>query len=305
MKTFNFGLAHSLLTPFKNGGIDYATVERLIEFHIEQKADALAIPTHTGESVSVTGLERKELFQFSGKAAKGRIPIVANVSEAGTDLACDLARSAHDAGASALFACVPYYWTPPESMLLEHFTKIGKAGQLPFFVYNSPEEMSGVKVTTKLALQLINALPEFSGIIDCSLDWQYMIELISESKRLKPDFQLISGNEYMISARAIGAKGLLSSVSNVAPKLVRQLFDWCAKENYQAAYDAQVDAAFLYRLFEQYGIAGLKVISEHIGRDLGTPRVPLDHLSANQIHALIDEWKICASTKGEPNAWGV
>ena len=303
MKTFNFGLVHSLVTPFKEGKIDFDTLGHLIEFHIQQKADGLAIPSHTGESVSITGIERKEIFTFAVKTANGRVPIIANVSEAGTDLACDLAQSAMEAGASALYACVPYYWTPPESMLLEHFTKIGKAGQLPFFVYNSPEEMSGVKVSSKLVLNLIQDLPEFAGIIDLSLDWQYMIEVISEAKRIQPNFQLISGTEYMISARAIGATGLLSSVSNVAPQLIRHLYDLCLQENFEAAYELQVDAAFLYRLFDQYGISGLKAISHSLGRDVGITRVPLDQLHSDQIEILQHEWQSCPSIKNEPLAW--
>ena len=282
MNTFNFGLVPSLLTPFKDGKIDYRSFEKLIELHIQQKVDGLAIPTHIGESVSITGIERKELFQFAVQTAKGRIPIIGNVSEAGTDLACDLARAAQDAGVSALYACVPYYWTPPESMLLEHFTKIGKAGQLPFFVYNSPEEMSGVKVSTNLVLNLISDLPEFAGIIDMSLDWQYMI-----------------------SAKAIGATGLLSPLANVAPKLVRELYDVCMQEQFQAAYDLQVDAAFLYRLFNQYGISGFKVISQHLGRDLGTPRVPLDQLNSEQVAALLKEWQSCTRVTSEHHGWGV
>ena len=305
MNTFNFGLVPSLLTPFKDGKIDYPTLEKLIELNIQQQVDGLAIPTHIGESVSITGIERKELFQFAVQTAKGRIPIIGNVSEAGTDLACDLARAAHDAGVSALYACVPYYWTPPESMLLEHFTKIGKAGQLPFFVYNSPEEMSGVKVSTNLAMNLIRDLPEFAGIIDMSLDWQYMIAVISEAKRIKPSFQLVTGTEYMISAKAIGATGLLSPLANVAPKLVRELYDVCMQEQFQAAYDLQVDAAFLYRLFNQYGISGLKVISQHLGRDVGTPRVPLDQLNSEQVAALLKEWQSCKSVTSEHHGWGV
>jgi 4-hydroxy-tetrahydrodipicolinate synthase len=174
---------------------------------------------------------------------------------------------------------------------------------LPFFVYNSPEEMSGVKVTTKLTLNLIKDLPEFAGIIDLSLDWQYMIEVISEAKRIQPNFQLVSGTEYMISARAIGATGLLSPVTNVAPKLIRQLFDSCAKESYQSAYDLQFDATHLYRLFNQYGISGLKYISQELGRDLGIPRTPLDQLTQEQMKSVLQGWRACKSIINEPHAW--
>jgi 4-hydroxy-tetrahydrodipicolinate synthase len=188
-------------------------------------------------------------------------------------------------------------------MLLEHFTKIGTAGKLPFFVYNSPEEMSEVKVSTKLTLNLIKDLPEFAGIIDLSLDWQYMIEVISEAKRIQPNFQLISGTEYMISARAIGATGLLSPVSNVAPKLIRQLFDLCSKENYQSAYDLQIDAARLYRLFNEFGVSGLKAISNYHNRDIGSPRMPLDQLTEQQAKMLLQEWQACKNTVNEPVGW--
>jgi 4-hydroxy-tetrahydrodipicolinate synthase len=258
VKNFNFGFVPSLLMPFSDGKIDFSTLEKTIEFQIHHKVDGIAIPTHIGESVSITGVERKQIFQFAVKVSNGRVPVIANVSEAGTDLACDLAKDAYDAGVNAIYACVPYYWTPPETMLLEHFKRIGTEGKLPFFVYNSPEEMSGVKVSTSLVRNLMNELSSFSGIIDLSLDWQYMIEVISDAKRIRPEFQLISGTEYMISASAIGATGLLSPIANVAPNLIRELFNLCRNEKFQDAYELQVDAAFLYRLFDHYGISGFK-----------------------------------------------
>jgi dihydrodipicolinate synthase/N-acetylneuraminate lyase len=132
-----------------------------------------------------------------------------------------------------------------------------------------------------------------------------MIAVISEAKRIKPSFQLVTGTEYMISAKAIGATGLLSPLANVAPKLVRELYDVCMQEQFQSAYDLQVDAAFLYRLFNEYGISGFKVISLHLGRDVGTPRVPLDQLNAEQIAALLKEWQSCERVQTEVHAWGV
>lgn len=67
---------------------------------------------------------------------------------------------------------------------------------------------------------------------------------------------------------------------------MRELYDVCMQEQFQVAYDLQVDAAFLYRLFIEYGISGFKVISQHLGRDVGTPRVPLDQLNSEQVVAL-------------------
>ena len=85
---------------------------------------------------SLTADERKALPAFAVKHVDGRVPVIVNVSEAGTALAVSLAAHARQAGASAVIASVPYYWTPPQSMLVEHFAAIATAGQVPFFVYN-------------------------------------------------------------------------------------------------------------------------------------------------------------------------
>src|SRR5262245_66123809 len=83
-----------------------------------------------------------------------------------------LARDAERAGAAAVVATTPYYWTPPPAMLLEHFSAIGSAVTIPLLIYNSPDEMAGTKLTSDLALKLIERLPNFAGIVDLSLDWQ-------------------------------------------------------------------------------------------------------------------------------------
>ena len=129
-----------------------------------------------------------------------RAPIIVNVSEAGTAIASSLAAHARQAGAAAILASVPYYWTPPQSMLVEHFAAIGGAGGLPFFVYNSPGEMSEVAFASKSVVDLLGRLPNFAGLIDASLDWQYMIEVVTVARAVRPDFQFVSGTEYMISA---------------------------------------------------------------------------------------------------------
>ena len=282
MNKFQFGLVAQPLTPFLNGQIDWATYERVLQHQIHHQVDGLAISTHTGESVSLTIPERLEQMQFALKVADGKTPIVAYVSEAGTAIASEIAAKAASYGASALIACVPYYWTPPQSMLMEHFKAIGQAGNLPLFLYNSPVEMSGVKISTNMVLELINQLPNFAGVIDTSHDWQYMIELISEATRIKPDFQLISGTEYMVSASAIGATGLLSAMSNIAPQLTRSLFDTCAKNTYDVAYDDQVKAAVLWRLFHQFSLPGIKYAAQKCQRSNGQVRSPLTELTPDE-----------------------
>jgi 4-hydroxy-tetrahydrodipicolinate synthase len=273
--TFKFGLVHAPLTPFANGRIDYATYGRLLDFHIAHGAEALALPMHAGESVSLTVVEREELLRFAIGHVAGRVPIIAHVSEAGTAIAASLAAHAKATGAAALIASVPYYWTPPQHMLVEHFTAIGTAGGLPFFVLNTPSEMADVEFASKSLVDLIGKLPNFAGLIDTSLDWQYMIEVVTVARAENPDFQFVSGTEYMISASAIGATGLLSPLASIAPRLVSNLYRACRAENYVAARPMQEDAAILFRLMRDSGVAGLKAGAAAQGRDCGDPRPPL------------------------------
>ena len=303
MTTFKFGLVHAPLTPFSNEHIDFETYGKLIDFHLRNGAEGLAVSTHTGESVSLTVDERKSLLEFTIKHVDGRIPVIAGVSESGTGIATSLALHARDAGASALIASAPYYWTPPQSMLVEHFAAIGAAGALPLFVYNSPSEMGDVEFTTKSVLELFDRLPNFVGLIDASLDWQFMIELVSQARSAKPEFQFVSGNEYMISAGAIGATGLLSSLSNISPRIVRELYDLCHAEKYKDAAGRQTDLAAMCRLFRGTGLSGLKVAAGYMGRDCGIPRAPLPTLANAQSQALIEKLSTIHSVRAEPQGW--
>src|SRR6266545_5627211 len=199
------GLVHTPVTPFtRERAIDFDLYARLIEFHIGNGADSLALPMHAGESVSLPDAERRALLEFAIKCVNGRKPIIAQVSETGTGIAAALARDAQQAGAAAIVATTPYYWTPPPAMVLEHFVRIGSAVAVPFFAYNAPEDMAGTKLTAELALALIDRLPNFAGVVDLSLDWQFMIALMTDAPRVRPDFQLLSGTEHLVSAAATG-----------------------------------------------------------------------------------------------------
>lgn len=303
MTSFKFGLVHAPLTPFSTTGIDFDLYGNVIDFHLGAGAEGLAVPMHTGESVSLTAEERKSLLEFAIKHTRERAAVIAHVSESGTDIAASLAAHAKQSGAAAIVATVPYYWTPPQSMLLEHFAAIGAAGGLPLFLYNAPGEMGGAKITTDLVLNLLGRLPNFAGLVDASHDWQFMIEVVSSARRLKPEFQLVSATEYLISAGAIGATGVLSSLSNVAPRLVRELYDLCSKERYQDARSRQTELAVLYRLIQPTGVSGLKAASRLMGRDCGVPRPPLPPLADRDVRALGDKLAAIPGIGAEPLNW--
>lgn len=304
MTRFNAGLVHTPVTPFKaDHKVDYDSYAKLLEFHLAHGADSLALPMHAGESVSLGDEERKALLEFALKQVKGRVPVIAHVSQSGTGMAVALARHAEQAGAAAIVAAAPYYWTPPPAMLLEHFAQIGSAVRLPYFVFNSPEEMGGVKVTSDLALKLIARLDNFAGVVDSSLDWQFMIEVISVARRARPAFQLFSGTEYMISAGAIGCTGVFAPLAGIAPKITRELYEICRKERYADGRKPQEAIAALRQAVKKDGVAGLKAAMRAVGRDCGGPRPPLRALGEIERGALAEKLGKLAFLRVEPRGW--
>src|SRR6516165_893560 len=135
MSTVELRLVHTPVTPFtREHAVDFERYGTLIEFHLRHGADALALPMHVGESVSLPDPERRALLEFAVQQVNGRKPIIAHVSESGTRIT----------------AAAPYYWTPPPAMLVKHFAEIGAAVGIPLFVYNAPDEMQGTRLNTDL-----------------------------------------------------------------------------------------------------------------------------------------------------------
>jgi 4-hydroxy-tetrahydrodipicolinate synthase len=304
MSMYQPGLLHTPVTPFTRGhAIDFDRYAKLIEFHLANGADSLALPMHAGESVSLSDGERRALVEFAIKHVNGRKPIIAHVSETGTAIATALARHAEEQGASAIVATTPYYWTPPAAMVLEHFVQIGSAVKIPFFLYNAPEEMQGGKVNAELCLKLIAKLPNFAGLIDLSLDWQFMTELMTNAPQLRPGFQLLAGTELMVSAAAIGATGMLSPLAGIAPRLVRELYDLCRDQKLFEARKIQEQIAALRQALEPGGVARLKAAMRAMGRDCGEPRPPMLALDAVAYQKLVGELETVVMLHAEARDW--
>jgi 4-hydroxy-tetrahydrodipicolinate synthase len=304
MSTFTPGLVHTPVTPFTaDNRIDFALLPRLIDFHIAGGAEAIAAPMHVGESVSLPDAEKRELISAVVRHVKGRVPVIAHASDSGTSIAADLARFAESAGVAAIVSTTPYYWTPPAAMLIEHFAQIAAAVKVPFYVHNAPEDMGGIKINTDMMLKLIPRAQNLAGVVDSGLDWQFMIELMTDAPRLRAGFQLVSGIEYQVSARAIGATGLFSQLAGIAPGLVRRMYEACRDDKLHEARVSQEDVAALRQVVKAGGVAAIKAAMHAMGRDVGQPRLPLQPLSRDAQAKLEAGLAAIASLKGEKRGW--
>ena len=304
MPAFAPGLVHTPVTPFaRDGAIDFALYGRLIDFQLANGAQALALPMHAGESVSLTDRERRRLIEFALAHVQGRAPVIAHVSDAGTATAAALARHAREAGAAAVVVTTPYYWTPPPAMAIEHFAQIGAAAEIPLFIYNAPDEMQGSRVTVDFCSMLIARLPSFAGVGDLSLDWQFMIELMTRAPELKPGFRLISGTELFVSCAAIGAIDMFAPLAGVAPKLVHELYTLCRAQKLFEARPVQEQLAALRQAVKPAGVAALKAAMRAMDRDCGEPRAPLLPLNPARRQRLVSEIDAIAALWSEPRGW--
>ena len=163
--------------------------------------------------------------------------------------------------------------------------------------------MNNVKIKTPTVMALIAKSSHIAGLIDVSMDWQFMIEVIADASRVKPEFQLVAGTEYMVSAHATGATGFLAPTAIVAPQLMKKLYEHVCQEKYKEAHDLQVDAAFLYRLFDRFGAAGLKVGAKLMARDCGQARPPLPVMDGVVVDEIAHELTKVKALATEKRGW--
>ncbi|MEK7878036.1 MAG: dihydrodipicolinate synthase family protein, partial [Pseudomonadota bacterium] len=275
MQHFQPGLVHTPVTPFKRDqSIDFEAYGKLIEFHLRNGAEALALPMPAGEDISLTDAELRKVLEFAIKQVHGRVPVLVHVNDAGTDIAVARVRHAEQAGAAAIVSHPPYFWHPKASMVVEHIARVGAATRLPFFVCSPPVEDVGTPLTTEIVLQVLERLDNLAGVVDASMDWVFMVEALSLGRKTRPEFQLLPGTDYMVSAGVVGGSGAFSPLSGIAPKLVREVYELCAKQQFTQARKGQEDIAALHHLVKTAGYAGLKGAMRAMGRDCGQPRPP-------------------------------
>lgn len=311
MATFNPGLVHTPVTPFRpDHGIDFDTYAKLIEFHLRNGADSLALPMPSGEDLSLTDAEQRSLIEFAIAQVRGRVPVIAHVSDAGTAIAVARAIHAEKAGASAIVSHPPYFWHPRPAMVVEHLAAIGSAVDLPFFVATPPVESAGATLSADLVLQLIERLPNLAGVVDASLDFVFMEEMISAGRERRPDFQLLAGADYPVCSGALGGRGSFSVLAAIAPRRVRELHELCSREQFIEAREAQEDLAALHHTIKEAsvsglkdGLAGIKAALAAMGRECGVPRPPVRALGGTARDRLMEAIGGMAFLRAEPRGW--
>jgi len=230
-----------LVTPFKNGEVDYGTYEKLIERQIAGGSHGILVNGTTSEPSTLTVDERNKLVEAAVKTAAGRVPVVAATGSQSHADSVALSKAAEKAGADALLILTPYFIRPPQRGMAEYFIDLGKRTSLPMMIYHIPGR-AAINITVDTVAQIADKAPNLVGIKHAVNDLTFVTELLA---RMGPEFRVHVGLEDLsLPMLAVGARGLMNAVGNLAPDKIAALYEKCA------AGDLAGAKALHYELFE-------------------------------------------------------
>jgi 4-hydroxy-tetrahydrodipicolinate synthase len=221
MKDFS-GVFTALVTPFKNGAIDWPSMKRLVRQQLDGGVNGFVISGTTAESPTLSLEEKQKIFSFVKQESGGAVPLVVGTGTNSTSESIHLTSEAAKWGADAALVVVPYYNKPPQRGLFQHFQKISECSSLPVILYNVPG-----RTITKLEAQTIVELSHLRGIIgikDATGDVAFGAELVRECP---PDFMVSSGDDgTFLDLVAAGGQGVISVAAHLFPK---EFSSWCRR----------------------------------------------------------------------------
>ncbi|HUS29524.1 MAG TPA: 4-hydroxy-tetrahydrodipicolinate synthase, partial [Kofleriaceae bacterium] len=225
------GCLTALVTPFANGKVDFDGLAKLVDWQIENGVDGIVSVGTTGESATLDVDEHVAVIAATVKAAKGRVPVVAGAGGNATSEALQLTKASEDAGADALLHVTPYYNRPNQEGLYRHFEAIARSTKLPIILYNVPTR-TACDLLTDTVVRL-TAFDNIVGIKDATGNLVRGSELIA---KVGDRLTVLSGDDgTSFPLYACGSRGVISVVSNVAPREMADMWDHVKAGNWDKA----------------------------------------------------------------------
>ncbi|MGB5993781.1 MAG: 4-hydroxy-tetrahydrodipicolinate synthase [Candidatus Deferrimicrobiaceae bacterium] len=215
------GAIVATVTPFRNGKLDRSALKKLVKFQIDSGTDGIVPCGTTGESATLSFEEHERVIDTVLQAVDGRVPVIAGTGSNNTKEAVALTRFAKRAGASAALVITPYYNKPTQDGLCRHFRAVAESANIPIILYNVPGR-TGVNMTAQTVAQLAE-VPNIVGVKEASGNLSQVCDIIRMTPR---KFCVLSGDDALFfPMMALGARGVISVTSNVAPRLMAELYD--------------------------------------------------------------------------------
>jgi len=268
------GTGIAIITPFHaDGTIDWASFSSLINFWINGRVEYLVVLGTTGESATVHGAEKQEVFSFVAKEVAGRLPIVAGIGGNDTKEVVEAFQSFDLTGYDAILSVSPYYNKPNQEGIFQHYKALDAATPLPIIMYNVPGR-TGQSVTADTQLRIARECKNIFATKEASGNFDLINQLI---KNKPADFMVISGDDpitlHMIAA---GAEGLISVVANAYPLEYSNMVRYCLKGDFEAArplHNKYIDV--ISSMFAEGSPSGVKAYLSEMGLCQNTFRLPV------------------------------
>ena len=275
-QTLFTGACTALVTPFVNGQINNAMLEKLLARQLDAGIKAIVLAGTTGEAPTLSDQEKLELFRRAKTFVGNDCLIIAGTGSNSTAHAVDLSLAAEKVGADALLIVSPYYNKATPDGLVAHYSAIAEAVSIPMILYNVPGR-TGMDIPISVYHRL-SRIPKIAGVKEASRD---IVKVTGIKNACQPGFSVWSGNDDMaVPVISLGGSGLISVLSNVCPQEVAAMVN--------AALDGDMDTATALQLelqplcdllFCEVNPIPVKEAMKHIGFDCGECRLPLCRLS--------------------------
>ncbi len=287
MKLFT-GSGVALVTPFKDGKIDYKKLEELIEYHIANKTDSIIICGTTGESATMSDSERKEAIKFTVEKTNKRIPVIAGTGGNNTAYSIELSKYAESVGVDALLVVTPYYNKATQKGVIAHYKSIAESVNTPIILYNVPGR-TGVNIAPE-TVKILSEIKNIEAIKEASGDIAQVAEII---RLCREDFYVYSGNDdSIVPLLSLGGKGVISVVANILPKETHDMVEKYLNGDIEYARKLQLKMLdVINSLFIEVNPIPVKTAMNLLGMNAGDFRLPLTEMEEGTKDKLINSLK--------------
>ncbi|MDD4508864.1 MAG: 4-hydroxy-tetrahydrodipicolinate synthase [Eubacteriaceae bacterium] len=288
MSTLFTGSCVAMITPFKDGEVDYDGLKKLIDWHIEQGTDALLICGTTGEGATLSDEEHKQVLKVSGEYIDGRVPFLAGTGSNDTAYSVQLTQYAQDCGADMALIINPYYNKTTQKGIYTHIKTVADAVDIPIIIYNVPSRTgSNIAVDT---LARLSQVKNIQAVKAASGNISQIAEVI---EACGPDFDVYSGNDdQTLPIIAMGGKGVISVTANIVPKDVHEMAMACVEDNMDLARTLFRKVNVLNRaMFYETNPIPVKTAMRLMGLDTGDRRLPLVEMGEDNEKRMIEAMK--------------
>lgn len=268
------GAGVAIVTPmFEDGSVNYDKLKEILEEQIAKETDAIIICGTTGESATMSEKEHSEVIKFAVDTVAKRIPVIAGTGSNCTQTAIELSKQAEEDGADALLLVTPYYNKATQNGLIAHYTAIAESVSLPIILYNVPSR-TGCNILPETAAYLGKNVKNIVAIKEASGN----ISQVAKLKALAGDsLDIYSGNDdQVIPLLSLGGIGVISVLSNVAPKFTHDMVMKYLEGDHETALNMQLEALPLIdALFCEVNPIPVKTAMNLMGKEVGPLRAPL------------------------------